>query len=244
MKMLCSLLFLSTLLLLFAAPSRAGIQLDSTRVIYPADKREVTLAITNHADTPRLIQAWVDNGDSDSSAQSNAAPFIVMPHIFRLDPDKDQTLRIIFTDGNVPQDRESVFWLNVLEIQPKHTEKQADRNTMKVTIRTRLKLFYRPQGLAGSPKDALTQLRWRRVPQEKGYAVECENPTPWNISFNHVGLKGESLGDEARQSGMCPAKGKRTFSLRWMPENAGGELTLITIDDFGGYHTEEVNYSR
>ena len=234
----CLLLFF----LMLSCSSRAGIQLDSTRVIYPADKREVTLALTNHADTPRLIQAWVDAGDTDVSPHKNTVPFIVTPPIFRLDPEKGQTLRIVFTGGDVPQDRESVFWLNVQEVQPKRTDKQTD-NKMKVTIRTRLKLFYRPAGLADSPKDAVTKLRWRLVPQEKGYALACENPTPWNVSFNHIGLKNVSLRDEEKQSGMCPAKGTAVFSLAGTPDNTG-KLTLIAIDDFGGHRNSEAELNR
>jgi chaperone protein EcpD len=44
--------------------------------------------------------------------------------VFRLNAEKGQSLRIRFTGGKVPQDRESVWWLNVLEVQPK-TERGA-----------------------------------------------------------------------------------------------------------------------
>lgn len=230
---------LSGFLLICSWPLQAGIQLNGTRIIYPEGRREVTLGLTNHADTPRLLQTWIDAGDD---RPHETVPFIVTPPIFRLDPDKGHTLRIIYTGGALPADRESVFWLNVLELQPKPA-RQADRNNIKVTIRTRLKLFFRPKGLPGSPKEVVTQLRWRLVQDGKSYAVACENPTPWNVSFNHVGMKNVSLRDEEKQSGMCPAKGTAIFPLTGTAEKTG-RLTLITIDDFGGYHDSEAAFSR
>lgn len=227
----CLLLFFLTLPYL----SQAGIQLDSTRVIYPAGKREVTLAMTNHAETPRLIQAWVDNGDTDISPQKNTAPFIVMPPIFRLDPEKGQTLRIIFTGGNVPQDRESVFWLNVLEIQPKQDASKTATNAIKVSIRIRLKLFYRPPDLPGSPKDAETQLRWRVV--EGG--LECENPSAFNVSISDIWFWQEMESTENKHNDMCPAKGKKIFPIQQKQTSNNNIMFFSTINDYGAHRTNK-----
>jgi chaperone protein EcpD len=197
-----------------AGYAHAGIQLAATRVIYPAGKREVTLAVTSKDPAPRLIQSWIENDDAD--APSANVPFIILPPIFRLNPDKGQTLRIIHTGGAVPQDRESVFWLNVLEIPPKPSGK-ADH--IQLTVRSRLKLFYRPAGLAGSPKAAVTQLRWRLVQNNQGYALECENPSAFTVSFNHVGLTDTVKSEDERQSGMCPARGQQRLPCRPRPRS-------------------------
>lgn len=109
-----------------SAASVAGIQPGSTRVIYPAAKREVTLQIMNHATMPRLIQAWIDRGDSDAPT-ATSSPFFVTPPISRINPDKSQTLRITFIGGDVPGDRESVFWLNILELQPKTVNQKTEK---------------------------------------------------------------------------------------------------------------------
>jgi chaperone protein EcpD len=60
----------------------AGIQLNGTRVIYPAGKREVTLGLTNRDIAPRLIQAWVDKGDNEVNPQQGMSAFIVIPLFF------------------------------------------------------------------------------------------------------------------------------------------------------------------
>lgn len=239
MKTLCSLFFLSTLLLLFAAPSRAGIQLDSTRVIYPANKREVTLALTNHAETPRLIQAWIDAGDSDISPAKNAAPFIVTPPIFRLDPDKRQTLRIVFIGGNVPQDRESVFWLNVLEVQPKPIGKaEGAQDYIQFSVHSRLKIFYRPQGLSGSPEDAVSTLRWHAVDG----GLECENSSAFNVSINNIWFKEGMENTENKHNGMCPAKGKKTFLFQQTLASNNNNMFFSVINDYGAFNTNKAHY--
>ncbi|VTP15083.1 Chaperone protein EcpD precursor [Phytobacter ursingii] len=224
--------------LLFAGHVHAGIQLASTRVIYPAGKREVTLAVTSKDPAPRLIQTWIENDSADTAK----VPFIILPPIFRLNPDKGQTLRIIHTGGAVPQDRESVFWLNVLEIPPKPAGK-ADH--IQLTVRSRLKLFYRPTGLTGSPNAAVTQLRWRLVQNNQGYALECENPSAFTVSFNHVGLTDTVKSEEERQSGMCPARGRQRFAVRATPAQlTSGRLFFTTIDDYGGQHHHQAVWRR
>ncbi|MHB9325995.1 fimbrial biogenesis chaperone [Phytobacter ursingii] len=225
-------------ILLFAEYVHAGIQLAATRVIYPAGKREVTLAVTSKDPAPRLIQSWIENDSADTAK----VPFIILPPIFRLNPDKGQTLRIIYTGGAVPQDRESVFWLNVLEIPPKPAGK-ADH--IQLTVRSRLKLFYRPAGLAGSPKAAVAQLRWRLVQNNQGYALECENPSAFTVSLNHVGLTDTVKSEDERQSGMCPARGQQRFAVQATPAQlGGGTLFFTTIDDYGGQHHHQATWHR
>ena len=221
--------------LLLAGVAHAGILIDATRVIYPAGKREVTLALTSKAADPRLIQTWIDSGEEDTPPEAISAPFIIIPPIFRLNPNQGQSLRIIHTGGALPQDRESVFWLNVLEIPPKP---DARSDHIQLTVRSRLKIFYRPAGLPGSPNEAVKQLRWRRV----NNALECENPSAFNVSFNHVGLKSADASGSDRQSGMCPARGKRTFVLPVTP--VSNRVFFTTIDDHGGLSHHEANLSR
>lgn len=233
---------LSLFLLLYAAIAQAGIQLDSTRVIYPAGKREVTIGLTNQANSPRLLQVWIDNGSHEAQLETASVPFVVMPPIFRVDPDKGQSLRITYTGGSVPQDLESVFWLNVLELQPKPSAKiKPDNNWMKFSVRTRIKLFYRPDNLPGSPEEAASQLRWQLLAKDGGYVLLCENPTAFNASFNHLGLKSAPADDGNKQRGMCPAKGNKAFTLPGKP-TADDSIIYTTIDDFGGYHDGKASY--
>lgn len=89
----------------------AGIIVGGTRVVYDGAKKESSLSVNNPDKIPYLIQTWIENNDSSSSK----APFIVTPPLFRLDGEQQNLLRII-RSGNLPEDQESLFWLNVKAI--------------------------------------------------------------------------------------------------------------------------------
>src|SRR4051795_2741969 len=73
-------------------PAAAGVVVNGTRVVYPADKREVTISLHNTGATPSLVQAWIDAGDANSKPGESKVPFVLTPPLFRLDPTKVQTL--------------------------------------------------------------------------------------------------------------------------------------------------------
>lgn len=81
MKILISTLFTLTL---FLSSAQAGILIDTTRIIYPAAKQEVTLNMTNNANSPRLIQTWVDDGGPDSNTDNANMPLLLPRPFFAL----------------------------------------------------------------------------------------------------------------------------------------------------------------
>ncbi|MGK9174648.1 fimbria/pilus periplasmic chaperone [Yokenella regensburgei] len=242
MDILLRCFFVSTLF--FSTAVFAGIKLDKTRLIYPAEKKEVLLGITNNAPTPRLIQAWIDDGGAVSREKPGATPFLIVPPIFRIDPAYGRKLRVRFVGPALPQDRESVFWINLLELQPKPTgNAHSGQNNVQISVRSRLKLFYRPQGLQGTPDKAVSALRWRRVAVEGGYALECENPSAWNISFNDLHLYAKEERPIKPIRGMCPAKGKKQFSVPLTAQADVRKIVMTTINDYGGFERHEASFS-
>ncbi|RDL19866.1 pili/flagellar assembly PapD-like chaperone [Serratia fonticola] len=71
----------------------------------------------------------------------------------RVETGKGQTLRISYAGGALPMDKESVFWLNVLEV-PAKSQATTGENRLQMAFRPRIKLFFRPKGLDGNPNDA------------------------------------------------------------------------------------------
>lgn len=69
---------------------------------------------------------------------------MVTPPLFRLGAGQENNLRILRTGGNLPEDRESLYWMNIKSI-PSTTEKQDNVNTLQIAVKTRIKLIYRPQ---------------------------------------------------------------------------------------------------
>ena len=223
----------------------AGVTINGTRVVYPADQREVSLSMVNDGKEARLVQAWVDTGDASERAESSKAPFLITPPMARVDPGKGQTLRIMFTGAsNVPQDRETVYWVNVLEIPPKpKAGSDAAENYMQLAVRSRMKLFYRPKGLQGTPDTAPDQVTWRVVSAGKGYTAECTNDTPFNVSFSDLSFKGTPPQESVSKGGMCPAKGKGTFPVAGSPD-ANNKIVVTVINDYGGFNPHEAGFTR
>lgn len=244
MKVLHRTLCAAVLMAASFGAAHAGITINGTRVVYPADQREVSLSMVNDGKETRLIQAWIDEGDASVRPETSKAPFLITPPMARVDPGKGQTLRIMFTGADLPQDRETVFWLNVLEIPPKpkagsdHAE-----NYMQLAVRSRMKLFYRPTGLQGSPDSAADQASWRIVQDAKGYTVECTNNTPFNVSFSDITFKGSTPVQSVNKGGMCPAMGKTTTPVAGTPD-ASNKLVVTVINDYGGFNEHDVSYTR
>ncbi|MGH8036554.1 MAG: fimbrial biogenesis chaperone [Stenotrophomonas sp.] len=218
---------------LCAPSAQASVVVTGTRVIYPADAREVTVRLTNQDNFPNAVQAWIDVDDPASTPADADAPFVVNPAISRLAPGSGQRLRIMFTGAALPQDRESLFHLNVLQIPPMNAS-TADRNQMLLLMRNRLKLFYRPQGMAGSPEQLAERLQFVLVPSGQQWHVRVDNPTGFHASFGGATLR---IGEQ--QWTLKAAMVAPKSSAQWVPQSPsalpGGEPVLQAqlINDYG-----------
>ncbi|PCE31208.1 pilus assembly protein [Burkholderia ubonensis subsp. mesacidophila] len=170
-----------------ALSAQAAIVITGTRVVYPEQSREVNVRLTNIETAPVLVQSWIDDGDSDANPDQITVPFVLTPPVFRVEPKKGQTLRVMYTGTNLPTDRESLFWLNVQEIPPQPANAE-DTNLLQLAFRTRIKLFFRPAALQDGPSGEL--LKWKVVHDGKGQSVlRVDNPSPYYVSFSRVELK-------------------------------------------------------
>lgn len=105
-------LLIPYILLFFIFEAYANVTINGTRVIYDGNKREASILVTNHDENrPYLIQSFIS-----VDANGKKAPFIVTPPLFRLDSGKENILRIMRTGGDLPLNRESIFYLNVKAI--------------------------------------------------------------------------------------------------------------------------------
>jgi len=224
-----------------AAPAQAEVTIAGTRVIYPAQQREVAVKLNNVGARPALVQVWVDDGDPKQSPDASKAPFLVSPPVVRIEPGKGQALRLVY--GPTPSGaaaapgRESVYWLNVLEIPPSVTPAELDQNHLQVAFRTRIKVFLRPQGLPGDPETAARALRWRVVRAgDSGWALECSNPGAFHVSFGRVAV---SLGGREYRfdnAGMLAPGASLRLDLAQLAAApaAGAAVAYSIINDYGG----------
>ena len=224
-------------------PAQAGVIINSTRVVYPAKGREVTVRLDNKGQRPALVQVWMDNGDDSATPDKIDVPFILTPPIFRMDPGKQQAVRMAFVGQPLASDNESLFWFNMLEVPPKADAKDGEgneRNLLQFAFRTRIKVFYRPSGLPYDVNDAPSKLSWKLVSGGTGYALEVNNPSPYYVSFEkvelHDGARSYSRGTSENANDSMAAPGGTTRfplpDLKAAPA-AGAQVEFTTISDFG-----------
>ena len=205
---------------LFTLSVNAGITVGGTRLIYNGEENEASISVINSKNSiPYLIQSWIEL-EENSPAK---VPFIVTPPLFRLDGEHENTLRIIYTgEQMLPQDRESLFWLNVKSIP---SMEKSDHNQLLIAVKTRMKLFYRPAKLAtDNVNDAWKNLHYER----SGDRIVISNPTPYYVSLFSLKVGSQAI----EHPPMIAPFGTAHITA------AGRDVTWKAINDFGGV-TEE-----
>ncbi|EMK1730711.1 fimbria/pilus periplasmic chaperone [Salmonella enterica] len=213
--------------MLISQENHASIIMDGTRLIYQGDKSEVTIGLTNKNARPILIQSWIDTGNENATPENISVPFVLTPPINRVDSGKGQTLRISYTGvPALPTDRESVYWLNVLEVPAKDKSNENNKQKLNIVFRTRIKLFYRPEGLTGNSNDAPDELHWNL----NGQYITVQNNSKYNITIFTIHYK--TKGSLSEISGKMIAPGEfQQFSMKTSGDING--LSFSTINDYG-----------
>jgi chaperone protein EcpD len=209
--------------------AQASIVITGTRVVYDASQREVTVKLNNDGASPMLVQSWIDEGNVQATPDTSHAPFLLTPPIARIDAGKGQALRIRFTGQNpLPKDRESLFWLNVLEVPPASAEGQ---NKLKIAFRSRVKLFYRPAGLPSNAMAAAEQLQWRLQRNGSELALECRNDSPYYVSLGKVSVGAVSPSLDINSSMLAPGE-RKLIPLKGAVA-AASKVDYTSITDLG-----------
>ncbi len=75
-------------------PVHAGIIIYGTRVIYPAEKKEVVVQLMNEGSSASLVQSWIDEGDTSLPPEKIHVPFMLTPPVARVPVSSGQQLKI------------------------------------------------------------------------------------------------------------------------------------------------------
>lgn len=164
-----------------AMTAQAGIVIHGTRMIYPSDAKSIDVGLSNPDSLPALAQSWIEHGDTDNQSK---IPFIITPPLTRVEAGTEQSLRVRHTGEPLAKDRESLFYLNILDVPPKPKNLEAESSYLQVTILSRLKFFYRPTNLPYSVDKAYDKVIWTL----NGKELTFNNPTPYYISYAGVAI--------------------------------------------------------
>lgn len=220
-----SLLWISALIaaLLALAPcAQATVKIEGTRLIYFGQYKEASINIVNQSSSELAVQSWVTREDDDATSP---VPFAVVQPLVRLDAQQHHLLRILYAGAGLPSDVESMFLLNVMEIPLK--PEAAD--SVQFAVRQRLKLFYRPAGLAGSSSEAVPQLVWSRT---DGQTLTVTNPSAFHLSLVDVQVdKGGQV--QVLDDYLLLKPGERKVFSTQAPISVGSQINFTEITDIG-----------
>lgn len=227
---------------LWSSLAQAGIVIQGSRVVYPAKDREVSVKLVNIGEQPSLVQAWVDKGNEKLTADKADGPFLITPPITRVEAKKGQTLRLVYTgDDAASKKQETVFWLNILDVPP--MPKDQDSNFLQVAVRSRLKIFYRPEELPGNPTQSAKDLGWSVVSTGSGYALRARNNAAFHVSLATVQLiTGNKTFSVAKDDVKMVAPGASVDlplpGLAGQP-GAGAKIVYQWVSDYGALDKHE-----
>ncbi|HHA2008510.1 TPA: fimbria/pilus periplasmic chaperone [Enterobacter mori] len=190
----------------------AGVALGATRVIYPQNAKQASINVTNSDEHDSfLVQSWI------SDDTGNKVPtFVVTPPLFVLKPGKVNILRMIYNGPTLPEDKESVFYLNNKAI-PSLDKATPVGNSLQIATQSVIKLFVRPTHLSVKPNEAAAMLRC----QTNGENLTVSNPSPYYITLVNFSVAGKK-----QPNMMVPPKGSQTIK-------AAGTVSYQTLNDYG-----------
>lgn len=213
----------------------SSVVMTGTRVIFPSDATEKIVQFQNSDPQPYVVQLQITN---ENNEPDNNAPFTMVPPVFRMEPNTGNSIRLIANGTKIlPQDRESVFYLNFTQL-PALKASQQDMNQLVIAVTSRVKIFYRPAKLTVQPDEAYRSLKFS-VRQD---SVTVNNPTGFYITVRKASLEMSSKKTVTlAESVMIPPKS----TLQWHADRKittldGALLKLILVNDYGADVTREI----
>ena len=224
---------LTAVLVVSMGTAQAGISLDRTRMILTGNSVSASANLSNTSpDVPFLAQSWVE----DAKGNKITSPLLVLPALQRINGGQKGVIRVTKTNGieALPQDRESLFYLNVREIPPK--PKKA--NVLQLSMQSRIKLFYRPTPIVPDSKNEVWQNKL--MFKKEGGKFIADNPTPYFITV--IGLTegpSEKGGERLTTFPGIMIPPKSTLDVP-VTNTSVNEFSMMYVNDYGGH--PEIRY--
>lgn len=189
-------------------------------MIYDASRKEAALLVANKgAETPYLLQLWVDNIDGKSCAL-----FIITLLLFCFEAGDDLLLRIIKTADNLLENKELLFYINVCTILAKKKLDDVNANELTLVFKTRIKMFYCFAHLKGRVNDAWKLLEFKR----SDYLLNIYNLTEYYVVF--AGLAVDKIDFTSKIEYIALGEHKQLLLSAF----GGKNVKWAAINDYGG----------
>ncbi|GLT18821.1 fimbrial chaperone BcfG [Vibrio zhanjiangensis] len=210
--------------------------LSNTRVIYSGGQKKAPLLVKSTSKTDEVIQFWIsDFIETDTPLEEKKPSLVVFPNVIKINDGNPKYVYISLLEGadgknNLPQDKESIFWITARKI-PLLSEESEGKPAISIAQAVKIKVFYRPEGL----EDII-----KRDGAEENIVLSCSNnnltinnKTPYIFSPTNVSIDGK---ENSFIDVIYP--GNNTTDI-----NCGKEVSFNFIDDYGSerLYTYKVN---
>lgn len=215
---------MTALTLTASMASHAALSVDQSRYVFEGDKDAISIVVENAAQKTYGGQTWIENIRESDTRPS----FVVTPPFFKVAGEGKQVLRVIKALEQMPEDKESIYWVNLQEIPPANKD-----GGLSIALRTKVKLLYRPASLMYGRKNAESGLTLKTT----AAGTTLENTTPYIFAIAEVlDAKDKPLVlNEKAHATLAMFSPGETFMLP-----AGSHATqVVSVDDLGhlGKHT-------
>lgn len=214
-------------LIVITCPAEAAIALQQSRVIFNGEKSSASLLVNNqNQHAPYLAQGWIEN----EQGKKIHGPLLLLPPIQRIEPGAQSQIKIrgLPAANLLRQDRETLFWLNLREIPPRHSSP----NTLNIALQNRIKVFYRPAALKAPPGELATPWHTQLVLEQQGDRLQIRNPSPYYITL----VEAQSRAQGQAVPGFTPLMLAPAASetLPGKAADYGNTPVLTYLNDYGG----------
>lgn len=200
--------------LFIISAGNAGVVVNGTRFIYPAEQQSISIGVRNTEDAPFLVKSRVL-----TTGLQDADTFLITPPLFSLHSLEENKIRILYTGEALAKDRETLFYVVISAIP----SGKAGANQIQVAIRSRFNLYYRPDGLPGKSDSAYEKIEVTRSDTK----LLLRNPTPYYVTLLQFTIEGS----------LRPATMIAPFSVSTVasdcPPKAGCRIQWQTLNDEG-----------
>ncbi|MDU3160334.1 MAG: molecular chaperone, partial [Hafnia alvei] len=115
-----------------------------------------------------------------------------------------------------------VYWLDIKAI-PANNPADNGKNVLRFSLKNRIKLYYRPDGLGDPTPEAYKKIKFNR----SGDSLTVTNPTPWYLTFYKLTIGGKTVDTKFT---MVAPNGSQQYKL---PAGSAGKISWQYINDYG-----------
>ena len=177
----------SIMLCCTAFHASAVVNAEKTRVVFNSGSIAESLSLVNSEKEPVVVQVWTDNGDPTVSPDQVHTPVVINPPVFKMKPGEIRNIRLLLVSaGSLPQDRESVYWLNIYQIPPNTETQHTGEKKIVLPLKIRMKVFVRPEKIGELQENDAQKLQFSIDRESGNKTLLIQNPTPWHLTLSSL----------------------------------------------------------